>query len=158
MARLALRYHRCQRLTPMIVSPILATAALIKSARYADKLKRHVSVHLGSSLPLALEGLAKALTNVRTTPRMTVMQTLTAPNWMAASTVYASRASLGMVGLVQTKTSVLTRASSRVTQMLNVSTRLAPTVVSASWVMTETERHVAIWTNVRWVLIRVIQT
>ena len=77
---------------------------------------------------------------------------------MAASTVYASRASLEMVGLVQTKTSVLTRASSSVIQMLNVSTRLAPTVVSASRVTMETERHVSIWTNVRWVLIRVMQT
>jgi hypothetical protein len=137
-------------LNPILVSPILATAALIKSARYADKLnRRRVSAHLGSSLPLALEGLAKASTNVRTTPRITAMQTLAASNWMAASTVYAKLASLEMVGLVQTKTSVPTRASSSVIQMLNVSTRLAPTVVSASRVTMETETHASIWTNVR---------
>ena len=56
------------------------------------------------------------------------------------------------------ETSAPTRGSSSVIQMLNVSTKLAPTVVSASRVTKETERHVSIWTNVRSVLIRVIQT
>ena len=54
-----------------------------------------------------------------------------------------------MVGLDQMKMSAPTRSFSSVIQMLNVSTRLAPTVVSASQVTKETERHVSIWTTVR---------
>ena len=116
------------------------------------------SAPLGSSLHPVLAENAKALTNARTTPRMTAMQTLTASNWMAASTVYACRASLEMVGLVQMKTSAATRSSSSVIQMQNVLTWLVPTNVSVSQVSKEMEKHASIWTNVRWVLIRVIRT
>ena len=80
---------------------------------------------------------------------MTAMQTLIASSRMAASTVYASLALVEMVGFVQMKRSAPTRGSSSVIQMLSVSKRLAPTVVSASWVTKETERDVSIWTNVR---------